>query len=435
MAKNLVRRDGMWRFVRRVPKEYAHLDRRGIVQHSTRIRVADDPRAIRARKVAEQLSASVEAYWHSLADGQTADAVREYEASRAAARKMGISPPIDDANARTIDELLDRIEKLTGDRAENRSAVLAVYDAAPKPAINFRQCAEQFIEAHKPSWSNPKHAAQWMSTLRTYAFPVIGTLPVSQITDQHGTDLILKILSPIWHNKTETASRVRGRIEQILDWARVRGYRAGDNPARWKGHLDHLLSRKSKIAPVEHHAAMPYADLPGFIRELRKRSGIAARALELAILTAARTAEVTGAKRDEIDKQARMWTISASRMKAKRDHRVPLCDSAMAIIESLPTTNEYLFPGSKPGDTLSNNALLKLLKRMGRDDVTVHGFRSTFRDWGSETSSYSNELLEMALSHAVGDKVEAAYRRGDLLAKRHALMADWEAFCNGRTAG
>lgn len=414
-----------------MPKQYAHLDPRGIVQHTTKIRVADDPRAIRARKVAEQLNASLEAYWHSLADGQTEKAVREYETARAAARKLGLSPPIDDANTRTIEELLNRIDKLTGDRAEDRPAVLAVYDAAPKPAINFRQCSEQFIEAHKPSWSNPKHAAQWTSTLKTYAYPIIGALPVSQITDQHGTDLILKILSPIWHNKTETASRVRGRVEQILDWARVRGYRAGDNPARWKGHLDHLLPSKSKIAPVKHHAAMPFAEVPDFICELRKQTGIAARALEFTILTAARTSEVIGAKRDEIDKAARMWIIPPERMKGRREHRVPLSDTAMAIISNLPTTGEYLFPGRKPGKPMSNMAMLNLLRRMGiRDQVVTHGFRSTFRDWGSETGNYPNELLEMAIAHAVGDKVEAAYRRGDLLSKRRALMSDWESFCN-----
>ena len=433
MATFLVRRDGFWRFVRRVPMEYAQLDRRGIVQQSTKVRIADDPRAIRAGKVAERLNASLESYWRSLADGETATAVREYEASRAAARKLGISPPIEDASARTIAELLDRIDKLTGERAEDRSAVVAVYDAVPKPAITFRQCAEQFIELHGPSWSNPKHAAQWTSTLATYAYPVMGALSVSHITDAHGTDLMLKVLSPIWHSKTETASRLRGRVEQILDWARVRGYRSGENPARWKGHLDKLLPAKSKIAPVKHHAAMPYSDVPAFMQRLRAEQGMAARALEFTILTAGRTGEVLGARRSEIDRKARMWVIPAERMKAKREHRVPLSDAALAIIDAA-SEGEYLFPGAKLGKPLSNMAMTMLLDRMGiRAQVTTHGFRSTFRDWGSEKTDYPNELLEMAIAHAVGDKVEAAYRRGDMLAKRHRLMADWEAFCNGKS--
>jgi integrase len=433
MATFLVKRDGYWRFVRRVPKEYAGLDKRAIVQHSTRVRIADDPRAIRAGKVAERLNASLESYWRSLEDGSVATAVQEYEASRTAARKLGISPPTDDASARTIAELLDRIEKLTGgERAEDRASVLAVYDAAQKPAVTFRQCAEQFIEAHKAGWSNAKHAAQWKSTLTTYAYPIIGGLPVSQITESHGTDLMLKVLAPIWHGKTETATRVRGRIEQILDWARVRGYRNGENPARWKGHLDKLLPAKAKIAPVKHHAAMSYADVPAFMERLRRQGGISAKALEFTVLTGARTSETLGATRSEIDTKARMWIVPPERMKGRREHRVPLCDTALSIIEAAPKDG-FLFPGAKPGKPLSNMAMLGLLDRMGiRDQVTTHGFRSTFRDWGSETTHYPNEVLEMAIAHAVDSKTEAAYRRGDMLAKRHSLMADWEAFCNGQ---
>lgn len=431
MATSLVRRDGYWRFVRRVPKEFTHLDKRGIVQQSTKIRIADDPRAIRASKVAEQLNASLESYWHSLAHGETATAIQEYEASRNAARKLGISPPIDDPAKRTIHALLDRIEKLTGQHVDDRAAVLAVYDAVPKPAITFRECAEDFIKSHRPAWKNPKHAAQWDSTLAEYAYPTLGSLPISQITDTHGTDLMLKVLPPIWHSKTETASRLRGRIEQILDWAKVRGYRSGENPARWKGHLDKLLPAKGKIAPIKHHAALPYPDVPAFIKKLRKQPGIAARALEFTILTAARTSEVIGAKRDEIDKKARMWTVPASRMKGKREHRVPLSDTAMAIIKGLPDDGEYLFPGRKPGKPMSNMAMLNLLERMGmREKAVTHGFRSAFRDWGSEVGNYPNELLEMAIAHVVSDKVEAAYRRGDLLKKRHQLMAEWDAFCS-----
>jgi integrase len=432
MADYVVKRAGFWRFVRRVPKEYAALDPRGIVQHSTRIRVADDPRAISATRKASELNRDLETYWRGLLDGDTAQAVRDYEAARNASRRLGISEPIDDATKRTIAELLDRIEKLTGNRGDDRAAVLSVYDAAPKPGITFRQCAEEYIEAHKPSWKNAKHAAQWTATLATYAYPVIGDTPVKKIGGNgDGTDLIMKILQPIWYSKTETASRVRGRIESILDWAKARGYRDGENPARWKGHLDKLLPPKSKVAPVKHHPALPYEAVPDFMKKLRGMDGTAARALEYTILTAGRTSEIIGAKRSEIDLKARMWTVPAERMKARKAHRVPLCDSALAIVKAMPADSEYLFPGRKNGMPLSNMAMLKTLERMGvRDQVVTHGFRSTFRDWGSETGDYANELLEMAIAHTVSNKVEAAYRRGDLLKKRHQLMADWDAYCN-----
>jgi integrase len=432
VADYLVKRDGFWRYVRRVPKEYATLDQRGIVQQSTKIRVADDPRAIRAQKVAGQMNQSLESFWRDMVDSETTDAVRDYETSRNAARKLNISPPVDDPAKRTIAELLDRIEKLTGQRADDRGAVLAVYDAAPKPPLTFRQCAERYIEAQKPGWSNEKHAAQWKATLKTYAYPVIGNVRVSQIINGHGTELMMKVLEPIWYSKTETANRLRGRIEKVLDWAKARGYRDGENPARWKGHLDKLLPPRGKVAPVKHHPAMPFVDVPAFIKELRDQDGIAPRALEFAILTAARTSEVIGATRSEIDLEARMWTVPAERMKGRRIHRVPLCDSAIRIIKAMPADGEFLFPGGKPGKPLSNMALLKTLERMGvRDDAVTHGFRSAFRDWGSEVGNYPNELLEMAIAHAVSDKVEAAYRRGDLLKKRHQLMADWDAFCSG----
>jgi hypothetical protein len=280
MANYCVKRDGLWRFVRRVPKEYAVLDKRRIVQHSTGVRVADDPRGIRARKIADNLNGALETHWRSLVDGESAEAVQDYEAARQAARRLRISEPITDAAKRTIAELLDRIEKLEGKLAEDRSAVLAVYDAVPKPGITFRQCAERYIEAHKPGWSNPKHAAQWASTLETYAYPALGNVAVDKIgSNGDGTDLILKVLQPIWHTKTETASRVRGRIESILDWAKARGYRDGENPARWKGHLDKLLPAKGKVAPVKHHAALPYSDVPGFMERLRAVDGTAQRVL------------------------------------------------------------------------------------------------------------------------------------------------------------
>jgi integrase len=435
MADYLVRRGSFWRFVRRVPKEYEALDPRGIVQQSTKIRIADDPRAIRARKVALGYNAALEAYWHDLVNTDSAQAVRDYEAARAAARRLGISPPIDSASARTLADILSRIERLMdkAGAADDRATLKAVYDAAPKPGITFRQCAERFIEAHEPSWSNAKHAKQWKATLETYAYPVISNVPVAQIggngNGAHGTDLILKILEPIWHDKTETASRLRGRVEQILDWAKAHGYRDGENPARWRGHLDKLLPARSKVAPVKHHAALPYIDLPAFMRKLRQQPGTVARALEFAVLTAGRASEILGAKRSEIDREARMWTVPAERMKARRAHRVPLCDGALAIVDAAPP-GEYLFPG-KRGEPLNGSTMFYLLDRMGmRDQITTHGFRSTFRDWASETTNYPNEMLEMAIAHTIGDKAEAAYRRGDLLAKRHALMAEWLQFCD-----
>jgi integrase len=433
MAEYLVRRGSFWRFARRVPTEYAALDARGIVQQSTRVRIADDPKAIRARKVALGLNATLESYWRDLADGDATQAVRDYEAACAAARRIGISPPIDNAAARTIADLLARIERLMAKPgAADLPAVKAVLDAEPKPGITFKQCAELFIKAHAPSWSNPKHAAQWAATLATYAYPVIGNVPVAKIggngNGPYGTDLLMRILEPIWYSKTETASRVRGRVESILDWAQARGYRDGENPARWKGHLDKLLPARSKVAPVKHRAALPYADLPACMRRLREQSGTAPRALEFAVLTAGRTSEVLGAKRSEIDRAERMWTVPAERMKARREHRVPLCDAALAIIDAAPS-GEYLFPGAKRGKPLSNMALTMLLERMGlRDQITTHGFRSTFRDWASETTHYPNEMLELAIAHVIDSKAEAAYRRGDQLEKRHALMADWQRF-------
>jgi integrase len=437
MPDYLVRRAGFWRFVRRVPKEYAELDKRVIVQESTKIRVADDPKKVRARQVANEKNSALERYWRDLTDKDQGEAVRDYEAARKAASKLGLSPPIDDATKRTLAELYDRMEKLSGNRAEDRAAVLAVYDAAPKPDITFRQCAERYIEAHRPGWKNAKHAAQWPATLEAYAYPVIGKLPVKKIgANGDGTDLILKVLQPIWYDKTETAARLRGRIEAILDWAKARGYRDGENPARWKGHLDKLLPAKGKVAPVQHHPALPYSKIPDFMKKLRAESGKAARALEFAVLTAARTSEALEATPSEIDLQARIWTVPPERLKGRREgdkpHLVPLCDSAIDIIKSQPQDGKYIFAGRKKGRPLSNMAMLKVLERMGvRAESVTHGFRSTFRDWGSDLGDYPNEMLELAIAHKVPDKVEAAYRRGHMLAKRHKMMADWERYCKG----
>jgi integrase len=320
------------------------------------------------------------------------------------------------------------------DPIEARKASRAAAAAAnTKPSMTFDACCEAYIAAHQSGWKNAKHGAQWSSTLTTYASPVFATTPVREID----TAAVLRVLEPIWSGKAETASRVRGRIERILDWAKVRGYREGENPAQWRGHLDQLLPRSSKVKRVKHHPALPYAELPAFLMRLREQNGVAARTLEFVILTAARTGEAIGAKVGEINCQDKVWTIPAERMKAEREHRVPLTERALALLDEvkpLRGSRAHLFPGLHGG--LSNIAMLKLLERMKRDDLTVHGFRSTFRDWAAERTSFPNEVVEMALAHTIGDKVEAAYRRGDLFDKRRRLMDAWAEYCeHGQAAG
>lgn len=299
-------------------------------------------------------------------------------------------------------------------------------------AITFDQCAEAFIASHSAAWKNQKHVAQWKATLKTYVSPVFGSLSVQAVD----VALIIKVLEPIWRTKSETAARLRGRIESVLNWAKARGYRAGENPAQWKGHLDKLLPARSKIAKVKHHAALPYDQISQFIIALRKENGIAARALEFTILTAARTGEVIGAQWGEIDLVAKLWIVPEIRMKGGREHRVPLSAYALAILSKLNKggPGDFVFAGSSKSQ-LSNMALLMLLRRMGHNDLTVHGFRSTFRDWASERTNFPSEVAEMALAHSIGDKVEAAYRRGNLFEKRHRLMAEWAKFCtSGKSA-
>lgn len=293
--------------------------------------------------------------------------------------------------------------------------------------MTFKQCAEAYIASHRAGWKNIKHAAQWEATLKTYAYPTFGDLPVAEVD----TGLVMKAIEPMWTKTPETATRVRGRIESILGWATTRGFRQGDNPARWRGHLDNLLPKRSKVAKVQHHPALPYAEIGEFLTQVRALEGVGARALEFAILTAARTGEVVNARWSEIDLDARMWTIPGERMKAGKEHRVPLSDRAIAILKGLPREKgtDFVFIGDKKGKALSNMALLMTLRRMKRDDLTVHGFRSTFRDWAAEQTAYPNEMVEMALAHTIGDKTEAAYRRGDMVEKRRRLMADWAAFC------
>ena len=316
---------------------------------------------------------------------------------------------------------LDGIDPIEARRAERAQAKL---DAAK--AVTFAECADAYITAHKAGWRNPKHAAQWPATLATYVNPTFGERPVQAID----TALVTRVMEPIWTKKPETASRVRGRIESILDWATARGYRQGENPARWRGHLENLFPRRSKVRRVEHHAALPYSELSAFMLALRQQEGVAARALEFTILTAARTGEVIGARWGEINIAERLWSVPAERMKAGREHRVPLCGKALEIVEEMRAIGgNFIFPGGKRGKPLSNMAMTMLLRRMGHGDQTVHGFRSTFRDWAAERTNFPAEVAEMALAHAVTDKVEAAYRRGDLFEKRRALAEAWAKFC------
>jgi integrase len=352
-------------------------------------------------------------------------------------RWMGLGPlalyGLQEARGKALDARRLRHEGI--DPIETRRANRLRERLETAKAMTLKQCAESYIASHRAGWRNAKHAAQWEATLATYVYPAIGALPVQAID----TGLVCKVLEPIWTAKPETAGRVRGRVEAILDWAKARDYRAGENPARWRGHLDKLLPARSKVAKVEHHAALPFAELPDFMGRLRAQEGVAARALEFAILTAARTGETIGARWSEIKLADKIWTIPAERMKAGKEHRIPLSLRALAILEGMralrlegdqpAASDEFVFRGGKVGKPLSNMAFLMLLRRMERDDLTAHGFRSSFRDWASERTGFPAEVAEMALAHAVGDKVEAAYRRGDLFDKRRRLMDAWANFC------
>ncbi len=269
---------------------------------------------------------------------------------------------------------------------------------------------------------NIKHIAQWRSSLEQYAFPIIGHLSVNQLNKTH----ILEVLQPIWLEKNETASRLRGRIETILDYAKAKEFREGDNPAGWKGMLKPLLPEPSKIQKRKHHAALPYAEIADFMKELSKRPGLSARALEFSILTVARSGEVRGATWDEIDFENKIWIVPAERMKARKEHRVPLSTGAIKILQELPRVagGNLVFPGQQ-GKQMSDMTLTAVLKRMDRKDLTQHGYRSTFRDWAGETTSYPREVIEHALAHKLKDQAEAAYQRGDLLQKRRLLMEEW----------
>jgi len=318
------------------------------------------------------------------------------------------------------------------DPIDHRRAARAKEAAAKASSITFTEAAQRFFDQHEGGWRNAKHRQQFINSLQSYAFPVIGNMPVGEIDAK----AVLRVIDPIWMSKTETASRVRGRIERILDWCTVRGHRLGDNPARWKGFLSEALPDRSQVARVDHHAALPYRDVPGFMQQLRAREGMAARALEFTILTVARTNEVIGAKWSEIDLGTKMWTVPAGRMKGGRRHVVPLSARAAELLQALPKEDAdgFIFVGPREGSGLSNMSMTAVLRRMGYGHVTVHGMRSAFRDWAAEQTNFAREVAEMALAHAVGDKVEQAYRRGDLFGKRQKLAELWSRFCSSSPA-
>lgn len=341
-------------------------------------------------------------------------------------REMGLGgfPTVTLAVARDEARKQRALTRAGSDPIAARRAARSAAAADQQTQKTFTEVAAQYIDRHEKSWKNVKHQAQWASTLRTYAEPSIGKLLVRDIRPSH----VIDVLEPIWTSKTETATRVRSRIELVLDYAAAHGYREGLNPARWKGNLDAALPNASKVAPVRHHAAVNVKDATTFMKQLRSQEGMGARALEFAVLTATRSGEVRGATWSEIELPTALWTIPAARMKSGREHRVPLSMSAIHLLCSLPgrcVPDACLFPGMR--GPLSDMSLTAVLRRM-KVPATAHGFRSTFRDWVSECTDHSGEVAEMALSHAIGDKVEAAYRRGDLLEKRVALMHDWAAF-------
>ena len=345
-------------------------------------------------------------------------------------REMGLGPlaAVSLAKARELatdarKQCFENIDPLELKR-EQQAVREAEQEKARVPT--FDEATTAYLHSNSAGWKNSKHAQQWSTTLATYASPHFGKWPVDRID----LKAVLKALQPIWATKTETAGRVRGRIEAVLDWATVLGHRSGDNPARWRGNLDKVLPMQRRVSKVKHHAALPYDAAPAFIRELAERPETAARALLFTILTASRTSEVLGMRWCEVDLDKRVWTVPSVRMKAGREHRVPLARAAIALLKSLPRGRpvDLVFPGPGADRQLSINAMPAVLKRMKLLDATVHGFRSTFRDWSAEKTDTANEVVEAALAHSIGNKVEAAYRRGDLFEKRQVLMAGWARF-------
>jgi integrase len=356
---------------------------------------------------------------------------------------MGLGPvhtvPLAAARNRATECRALRLQGI--DPIEHRLTLSRADALATARSITFDECSEAYIAAHQAAWRHVKHRQQWINSLARYVSPVFGAVPVAAVD----VGLVMKALEPIWTKRPQTAGRVRGRIEAVLDWAKARGFRDGENPARWRGHLSNLLARPSKLRAAKHYPALPFAEVGDFMADLRSRTGVSVAALEFVILTAARTVEVTEANWKEIDWSARTWTIPAERMKGGREHRVPLSLPALMVLERMKNSTAcavgldrytgLIFLGDGPDRRLGKGTLLKQLERMGRPELTVHGFRSTFRDWAAERTNFPSEVVEMALAHVVSNKVEAAYRRGDLFEKRRALMEAWAQFCCESKAG
>lgn len=388
-----------------------------------------------ARLTAREVAGKLQPGWHADGGGLYLQVSAAFTKSwifayqlKGRAREMGLGP----LHAITLAEAREKARQQRAllvdgvDPIDARNAGRTASELAAARSVTFAQCAAEYIEAHSAGWKNEKHTAQWTATLDAYAAPAFGTLPVQDVD----TSLVLKALQPIWVSKPETASRVRARIEKVLSWATVRTFRSGDNPARWRGHLDQLLPKYEKRKRVRHHPALPYMEVGGFVQQLREDPGTAARALEFTILTAARTGEVIGAKPEEFDLDAAVWTVPRERMKAGRAHRVPLSARAVELVRSAMTSDgKFVFQGRWQHEPLSNMAMLQLMRRT-RGDLTVHGFRSSFRDWAAECTNFSREVAEMALGHVIGDQTEAAYRRGDLFEKRRRLMNEWARYCD-----
>ena len=341
-------------------------------------------------------------------------------------RDMGLGPYPEVTLAQARDKAREARELIRQgvDPIGRQQAAQSAMRAAVAEALTFKECAEKYIAAHRAGWKSAKHAQQWGNTLEQHAYPVLGAVLVRDVK----LPQVLAVLEPIWTTTNETASRLRGRLELVIDWATARGLREGLNPARWRGHLDKLLPKPAKVARVEHHAALPVGDVGAFMVRLREAEGMGALALEFAILTAARSGEVRGATWQEFDLSGAVWTVPAGRMKAGKEHRVPLSDAALALLAALPhdKPDALVFPAPR-GGMLSDMTLAAVLRRLDEPAVP-HGFRSTFRDWASERTNYPRDVAEMALAHAIGDKVEAAYRRGDLFEKRRVMMAEWAQF-------
>jgi integrase len=376
---------------------------------------------------------------HSDGDGLYLDVTDEgvtswtfrYTMSGRPERNMGLGPvrDISLAAARELAADARRLKRAGIDPLEQRRAQRAAAALEAARTMTFRECGERYIAAYRDGWRNAEHRRQWSTTLASYAYPKIGNLPVAAVD----VGLVLKVIEPLWRTRTETASRLRGRIELVLDWATARGYRVGENPARWKGHLENLLPRRHAVQKVRHLPAVPYAELPLLTIELRAERGIPARTLEFLILTAARSNEVLGARWDEVDWEGRLWTVPPARMKGGKEHKVPISDRALSILQELAAVrlNDLIFPGVREDRPLSKTTLIRTLRRLGQAEAAVHGFRASFATWSAERTNYPHEIREAALAHAVSSAVERAYTRTTMLDRRRRLMTDWAAFCEG----